>query len=163
MDHGAPAAVAELRPHAGLAFAAPRRRGTSVPSVAVRPAAPTGSGVSRVKRRERAQTADEPPAHLREFAPERSIAETALQSLRDHPGDVWCASDVRLACLAARVPGLAGRTRHRAGLERLRAAARSRPAPMAWVCAEFALRVNDDPTICPKTCVTHADMVTPLR
>lgn len=35
--------------------------------------------------------------------------------------------------------------------------------PMAWVCAEFALTVNEDSTLCPADCRTHAAMVRALR
>ncbi|MFD0417282.1 hypothetical protein [Streptomyces sp. NPDC127108] len=106
--------------------------------------------------------ADEIPGRLRELDPE-DYRQTALQSLRDHPGDVWCAAvSVWRAwqheaqdwqAERGLVPGSSGYKRQLGP---------GRP-PMAWVCAEFARSVNDAPTICPKACVTHAAMVTPLR
>ncbi|AYL34834.1 hypothetical protein [Streptomyces fungicidicus] len=109
-----------------------------------------------MKRRERQPEAtDEPPEYLREFGPDR-YRQTAVQALRDHPGDVWCAA--MHVWRAWQYEGQAWQAER--GVVRgvkawRRQLGQGRP-PMAWVCEEFALTVNDESTPCPPDCRTHA-------
>ncbi|WP_151478878.1 hypothetical protein [Streptomyces albicerus] len=97
---------------------------------------------------------DEIPEHLREFDPER-YRQTAAQSLREHPGDVWCAAvSVWRAWQHEAQAWQAERAIVR-GVKGFRKQLGPGRPPMGWVCDEFALTVNEDSTACSPRCRTH--------
>lgn len=108
-----------------------------------------------MKRREQPRgDVDEPPEYLREFDPDR-YRQTAVQALRDHPGDVWCAAmSVWRAWQHEAQDWQAARGIVRGVKGWQRQLGPGRP-PMAWVCEEFALTVNEESTACPPVCKTH--------
>ncbi|WP_405474806.1 hypothetical protein [Streptomyces canus] len=100
---------------------------------------------------------EEPPEHLRVLDPD-GYRQTAVQSLRDHPGDVWCAAmSVWRAWQHEAQDWQAEQGVARGDQDWKRQLGPGRP-PMAWVCAEFALTVNEDSTACPAVCNTHRRM-----
>jgi hypothetical protein len=111
-----------------------------------------------MRRRERDQAAMEaPPAHLQEFDPDR-YRKTALQSLRDHPGDVWCAAmsvwrKWQHECQEWQAER--GIVRGVKGYRRQLGPGRP---PLAWVCDEFALPVNEETTQCGARCRVHGGL-----
>ncbi len=99
-------------------------------------------------------SAEEPPEYLREFDPDR-YRQTAVQSLRDHPGDVWCAAVSVWRAWQHEAQGWQaeqGIGRRVKGYRRQLGPGRP---PVAWVCDEFALTVNEDSTACGSHCGTH--------
>lgn len=100
---------------------------------------------------------EQPPEHLREFAPGR-YRQTAVQSLRDHPGDVQCAAMSVWRTWQHEAQDWQaehGIVHGAKGFKRQLGPGRP---PVAWVCDEFVLKANEDATACPPVCDTHRRM-----
>lgn len=96
----------------------------------------------------------EPPEHLLQLDPER-YREVAKLSLKDHPGDAWCAAFMMWRVWqveAQRWQAEHGLVWGMKGYDNQLAPGRP---PMAWVCAEFALSGDRPDTACPEDCRTH--------
>lgn len=97
----------------------------------------------------------EPPEHLRELDPGR-YRQTAVQSLRDHPGDVWCAAvSVWRAWQDEAIEWQADRGIVH-GVKGWKAQLGPGRPPVAWVCEEFVLPFSEESTACPPHCRAHA-------
>ena len=99
--------------------------------------------------------ADEIPGRLRELDPE-GYRSTAVQSLRDHPGDVWCAAVSVWRDWQHEAQDWQAERGIVRGVKGYKRQLGPGQPPLAWVCDEFALSANETSTPCLPACHTHA-------